>query len=235
MTLTRSRVQFPAHAMLFCSSEFIVWDRRRSAPPCGGGCGQLASETGQSYPFVPLIPGQCSERRRSLENSPPALGSARTHHRRSGTLVPSLHLKFNACPLFQSVEVESLKAAAVEEYFLALGSADKPEPTITDDSLNSPLHGHLGKRMGIFALDRDKDGGRRVKSPHAPIGATLPPPWRVVKGQTQTKPIAIEVRGERVKKSSSTESRCFSSLSIKPRAGVAPAPSGCGAENRSPR
>jgi hypothetical protein len=42
----------------------------------------------------------------------------------------------------------------VEEYFLALGSADKPEPTITDDSLDSPLHGHLGQRMGIFALVR---------------------------------------------------------------------------------
>jgi hypothetical protein len=94
----------------------------------------------------------------------------------------------------------------VEEYFLALGSADKPEPTVTDNSLDSPLHGHLGQRMGIFALDRDKDGGRRVKSPHAPIGATLPPPERIVKGQLPLSRSGRELRKQGTQKSAGTES-----------------------------
>jgi len=51
--------------------------------------------------------------------------------------------------------------------------------------------------MGIFALDRDKDGGLRVKSPHAPIGATLPPPERIVKGQTPPKPVRMGVEEAR--------------------------------------
>jgi hypothetical protein len=42
----------------------------------------------------------------------------------------------------------------VEENLLALSSADKPKPTVTDNSLDSPLHGHLGQRMGIFAPGR---------------------------------------------------------------------------------
>ena len=196
MTLTRSRVQFPAHAIPFCSSAVIVRDRSRSAPPCAGGrcparrpivarrpppmpagaaqreaalsrppqrCGQLASETGHSSPFClfPAIAPKESDRWGAKE-SPAALGLARTHRRSSGALVPSFHLKFDACPLFQSVEVETLKAAAVEEYFLALGSADKPETTVTDNSLDSPLHGHLGKRMAIFALDRERRPAREV-------------------------------------------------------------------------
>ena len=56
----------------------------------------------------------------------------------------------------------------MKEHFLALGSANKAETTVTDDSLDSPLHGTLGQRAEIFALDREiQPGGLRVKSPHA--------------------------------------------------------------------
>jgi len=172
------------------------------------GADSLDQKRGRAIPSLRLFPAIAPKERDRwrIQESPAALGSARTHRRSSRTLVPSLHLKFDAGPLFQSVEVESLKAAAVEEYFLALGSADKPEPTVTDNSLDSPLHGHLGQRMGIFALDRDKDGGRRVKSPHAPIGATLPPPERIVKGQLPLSRSGRELRKQGTQKSAGTES-----------------------------
>jgi hypothetical protein len=197
----------------------------------------MHQKRGRAIPLFRLFPAIAPKERDrwGIQKSPAALASARTHCRSSGTLVPSLHLKFDACSLFQSIEVESLKAAAVEEYFFALGSADKPEPTVTDDSLDSPLHGHLGKRMAVFALDRDKDGGLRVKSPHAPIGATLPPPERIVKGQTPLRRSGWEMRKQGGKKSAGTESPYLCSLKHEPMARAAPAPSGCGEGNRSPR
>ena len=131
---------------------------------------------------------------------------ARTHRRSSGPFVSSLHLKFDARSLFQSVEVESLKAAAVEEYFLALGSADKPEPTVTDDSLDSPLHGHLGERMGIFALDRDKHGGLRVKSPHALLAQPYHHRSALSKAKLRLSRSGWELRQQGAKKSAGTES-----------------------------
>ena len=99
--------------------------------------------------------------------SPAALGLARTHAGSPGSFISSLHIEFDAYPLLQSVEVETLKAAAVEEYLLALRSADKSKPTITDNSLDCPLHGHLGQRMGIFALGHQTIGqpAREVTSP----------------------------------------------------------------------
>jgi hypothetical protein len=39
----------------------------------------------------------------------------------------------------------------MEEHFLALSGADKPKPTITNDSLDGSLHGHLGRRKAGFA------------------------------------------------------------------------------------
>jgi len=72
----------------------------------------------------------------------------------------------------------------VEEDLLALSSADKAKPPITDYSLDSPMHGHLGQRMGIFAPEK-KEASLRVKSPHVRIGATVAAPERLVKGQTQ--------------------------------------------------
>jgi hypothetical protein len=44
----------------------------------------------------------------------------------------------------------------VEENLLSLGSADKPKPTVTDNSLDSPMHGHLGQRVGNFAPGRKR-------------------------------------------------------------------------------
>ena len=87
--------------------------------------------------------------------SPAALGLARTHARGSRPFIPSLHFQFDAYSLLQSVEVKTLKAAAVEKHLLALSGADKPKPSVTDDSLDSPMHGHLGERMGIFAPGRE--------------------------------------------------------------------------------
>jgi hypothetical protein len=90
----------------------------------------------------------------------------------------------------------------VKEHFLALGSADKPEPTVTDDSLDSPLHGHLGERMGIFALVQITAWRPAREATTRIIGATLPPPERVVKGETATQPISTgeeETRGQEVR------------------------------------
>jgi hypothetical protein len=46
----------------------------------------------------------------------------------------------------------------VEEYFLAFSRTDKPKPTVTNNSLDCPLHGHLGQRSGIFAPGRQMIG-----------------------------------------------------------------------------
>jgi hypothetical protein len=80
-----------------------------------------------------------------------SLRLARTHVRSPWSFIPSLHLELDAHPLLQNVEVKTLKAAAMEEYFLALSGADKPKTTITDNSLDGSLHGHLGQRKAGFA------------------------------------------------------------------------------------
>jgi hypothetical protein len=90
----------------------------------------------------------------------------------------------------------------VKEHFLALGSADKPETTVTDNSLDSSLHDHLGERMWIFALVRNTAWRPAREVTTCTIGATLPPPERIVKGETPPKAISVEVeegRGQEVR------------------------------------
>lgn len=196
MTLTRSSVQFPAHAMPFRGSAVMFKDWSSNQPLSGSGYDSVAltnrglgapgapprnlpapprddsmgSDSGQSYPGC-LLPPIAPEERGcwSALRSPAALGPTRTDGCSSRTFIPSFHFKFDACPLFQCVKVESLKAAAVEEYFLAFGGAYKPEPTVTDDSLDCPLHGHLGQRAGSSRGFEKSQCSLRVKSPHAPL------------------------------------------------------------------
>jgi len=77
----------------------------------------------------------------------------------------------------------------MEEDLLALSSADKAKPAITDYSLDSPMHGHLGQRMGIFAPEK-AEACLRVKSPHVRIGATVAARERLVKGQSRAQRLA---------------------------------------------
>jgi len=49
-------------------------------------------------------------------------------------------LKLDALPFLESVEVELLKAAAMEEYFFSILGLDEPEPSVVDDLLNCSLH-----------------------------------------------------------------------------------------------
>jgi hypothetical protein len=94
----------------------------------------------------------------------------------------------------------------VEEYFLALGSADKPEATVTDDSLDSPLHGHLGERMGTSRWFKLQPGGLRVKSPHAPLGQTYHQRGALSKEKLPLSRIASKLQQAGVKKSQLTKS-----------------------------
>jgi len=55
-----------------------------------------------------------------------------------------LHFKLDGLTLLQAVEIQLLKATAMEEDLLTICGSNETESTITDNSLNCPLHSHLG-------------------------------------------------------------------------------------------
>jgi hypothetical protein len=61
----------------------------------------------------------------------------------SGSLVAPFHLELDVLSFLQTLEVEALEAAAMEENLLAVAGANESESAIADDPLDCPLHGYL--------------------------------------------------------------------------------------------
>lgn len=68
------------------------------------------------------------------------LRRARTHGRGSRALLAALHLKLDVFSLFQAVEVELLKTAAMEEYLLSVSGTNKAKSSVANNALDCPLH-----------------------------------------------------------------------------------------------
>jgi len=73
--------------------------------------------------------------RRSWSSSP-----TDSHIDGSRPLIPAFYLKLDALAFLESVEVELLKAAAMEEDFFSILGLDEPEPSVVDELLNCSLH-----------------------------------------------------------------------------------------------
>ncbi len=70
---------------------------------------------------------------------------------RPGTFGAALQLELNGLSLFQTVEIQFLEAAAVEEDLLSVFRADKTKTSIPNNPLDYPLHKHLAcKKQGWF-------------------------------------------------------------------------------------
>ncbi len=80
--------------------------------------------------------------------------ASRTDVRGSRAFLAALHLEFNDLAFLQSIKVQLLKTAAVKEYFLAVGGPNKPETTVSDDTLDCALHRHLDWRREKFLADQ---------------------------------------------------------------------------------
>ena len=68
----------------------------------------------------------------------------RTDGGSSRPLLSPLHIKIDRLTFLQAVEVQLLKAAAMEEYLLTIRRPNEPESTVSNDPFDCPLHSHLG-------------------------------------------------------------------------------------------
>ena len=73
-------------------------------------------------------------------NSPRRLGLARTNADSPWSLLPALHFKLDVLSLFQTVEIELLEAAAMEENLLSVSRSNETKAAITNNSLDCTLH-----------------------------------------------------------------------------------------------